>query len=168
MVEAAVTQAVLPSDWLALPSGCGLGWFLSAAAVAPCVCLSSPQHFHGDWSVSGLILRSVREWRRMRRNRTLNTVRRLACSCFPSARRRNGNNDCRRCAGCGPHGRHALGHPSLSSSYYRSCHTFCTFFVFFSPGRAVSLTSFSMKIEKKLKNRSIFSIKNPNQRTGCV
>lgn len=57
-----------------LCSGCGLGWLLFAA-VRRCYWCFFPEYFHGNCSVLDLILRSVWEWRRMRRNRTLNTVR---------------------------------------------------------------------------------------------
>lgn len=118
------------SDWLPLLpafSGCGLGWFLSVAVIR-CYWCFFPQYFHGNCSVWGLILRSVWEWRRMKRNRTLNTVRTpriLFEFAFFLNGRRNGNNDCRRCRGCGPHGRNAVVDPFLFSSLYRSYSTFC-------------------------------------------
>lgn len=108
----------------------------------------------------------------MRRTRTPNTVRTPDVIAFSSSwsfsdnGRRNGNNDCGRCGGCGPHGRNAVGDPSSSSTSYRSCHTSClNQFLRFSPseyaGRSVSLASFSLKMNV---TTTEMSIKNPNER----
>lgn len=183
----------LPFKWYSAPIGCmstplfpccGLGRYLSVA-VSRCYWCFFPEYFHGNGSVLSLILRSVWEWRRMRRNRTLNTVRTPHISIvfefvliLEGEKKRN--NDCRKCRGCGPHGRNAHIEPSLSSSSYRSCHTFCMnrflrFYFQWINGSCCKFDEFSMKMNEtkiypkfrsKWKHKRLDS--SNSRKEGCV